>query len=466
VLDISLSSWSSTEYLLAIIILIAGTVLGSLAGLLLYSKARYRARQATQNLAASQTATALAESRLHDLQARYLALQQRFDEQSDQLLDVEKRYVELETRYHERLARIEQLKEFQQTATQELKLEFQALAQKIFNETGKGLAELNQTSLHGLLQPLQAQLLSFQKRANDIHAETLKGNASLGAEIRQLAEAGLQVEDQAKQLTQALRGDNKRLGNWGEVLLERSLTAAGLVKGEHYEVQPVYHTESSQRRQPDFVLLLPEGKQLIVDSKVSLVDYERAVSAANPDLARQAIDAHVRATRRHIDDLHAKNYSSLPGINDVGFVLMYMPLEPAYIAALEHSPDLYDYAWRKEVMLVSHTTFMPLTRMIATMWRTVKSQEQTRELSRQAAAIRQQTMTLSERLKRLGLTLGTVSRHYNDVVTAVAGQQGLHNKLARFANLSLIEPQELPTLQTLQADFRHQILPEATDDED
>src|SRR5699024_11353608 len=117
-------------------------------------------------------------------------------------------------------------------------------------------------------------------------------------------------------------------------------------------------------------------------------------------------------------------------------------------------------------MLVSHTTFMPMTRMIATMWRTVKSQEQARELSRQAAAIRQQTMTLSERLRRLGLTLGTVSRHYNEVVTAVAGQQGLHSKLARFANLSLIEPQELPTLQTLQADFRHQILPEAADDED
>src|SRR5699024_9344602 len=134
---------------------------------------------ATQNLAVSQTATTLAESRLNDLQAQHATLQQRFDEQSDQLLDVEKRYVELETRYQERLARIEQLKEFQQTATQELKLEFQALAQKVFKETGKGLAELNQTSLHGLLQPLQAQLLSFQKRANDIHAETLKGNASL-----------------------------------------------------------------------------------------------------------------------------------------------------------------------------------------------------------------------------------------------------------------------------------------------
>jgi len=447
-----------------IMLLIVGMLGGGVASTFLYSKVRARARQAEQQLSASQAAATLAQARLQDLEARHLLLQQRYEEQSDQLLDVEKRYVELETRYQERLARIEQLKEFQQTATRELRVEFQALAQKIFKETGQGLAELNQTSLHGLLQPLQAQLLSFQKRANDIHAETLKGNASLGAEIRQLAEAGLQVEDQAKQLTQALRGDNKRLGNWGEVLLERSLTAAGLIKGEHYEVQPVYYTASSQRRQPDFVLLLPEDKQLIVDSKVSLVDYERAVSATSPELAQQAIDAHVRATRRHIDDLQAKNYSALPGINDVGFVLMYMPLEPAYMAALEHSPELYDYAWRKGVMLVSHTTFMPMTRMIATMWRTVKSQEQARELSHQAAAIRQQTMVLSERLKRLGLTLGTVSRHYNDTVTAVAGQQGLHSKLVRFTDLSLIEPQELPTLQELQADFRHQILPEITDD--
>ncbi len=343
--------------------------------------------------------------------------------------------------------------DFQQVRTA-LNNEFRQMAGQVLDDKGKHFAATSQTSLEATLRPFREQIEAFQKRVNDIHAEALRENVALGTEIRRVSAMGLQIGEQADSLATALRGENKTLGNWGEVLLERCLQSAGLVRGEHYDSQPVFHDGQGQRQQPDFVIYLPDDRRIVLDSKVSLVDYDRSVSAEHENDAVAALDAHVRSVRQHIDDLDRKNYAALAGSRGPGFVLMYMPVEAAAIAAVRHRPDMIDYAWRKQVMLVSHSTLLPVLKIVADSWVTSRTHEQAQELARHAGDVWTQLLRVAERLKRLGVTLGTASRHYNDTVTAMAGQQGLAGKASRFAAMAAQGNQAPLELDELTADFQ------------
>src|SRR5690606_33064946 len=252
---------------------------------------------------------------------------------------------------------------------------------------------------------------------------------------------------------QALKGDKKTTGNWGEVLLERSLQLAGLIAGDHYQAQAAFRDEAGNRRQPDFLIRLPDGKHLIIDSKVSLVDYERAGAAEPAEAGEEALDAHVRAGCQHIDDLARKDYSALIGMKSPGFVLMYMPIEPAYIEAMRHDRALFDHGYRHNVVLVSHSTLMPVLRTVATLWMLARSNEQARALGDQAGGLYRQVEMVAARLQKLGHALGAAAAHYNGTVTAVAGQRGLYGKVGRFAELSAKAGRPLPALEPQHADF-------------
>ena len=296
---------------------------------------------------------------------------------------------------------------------------------------------------------LREQLDGFQKRIDHVHDEAVRGNAALAAQIGQVGDLGRQLGEQAESLAGALRGDNKLMGNWGEFQLERTLQMAGLEPGVHYRAQPSYVDAAGQRRQPDFVLDLPDGRHLVIDSKVSLLDYERAQAQTGPEARQQALEAHVRSVRRHIDDLASREYGHLEGMRSPGFVFLYMPVEAAYIEALRQAPELVDHAWRQQVALVSHTTLLPVLRTVAHVWTMVRSHEQAHELAGHAGELHRQVARVAERLKRLGAGLGAVSRHYNDVVTAVAGQQGLSARVSRFAQVSDRASRDLPVVEPL-----------------
>jgi DNA recombination protein RmuC len=203
---------------------------------------------------------------------------------------------------------------------------------------------------------------------------------------------------------------------------------------------------------------LPDDKHMVIDSKVSLVDYDRAVAADTDDDMKAALDAHVRAVRNHIDDLGRKDYSNLVGMRSPSFVLMFMPIEPAYMAALKHNRDLFDYGYQRNVVLVSHTTLMPILKTVANLWMVAQSNERAHELSARAGDIYNQIVVVAERLRRLGGTLDTVSRHYNETVTALAGQQGLYGKASRFNELSSKANKTMPDLEPLHADFESERL--------
>ena len=203
---------------------------------------------------------------------------------------------------------------------------------------------------------------------------------------------------------------------------------------------------------------MPDGKHLIIDSKVSLVDYERAVAADTPEARDAALDAHVRAVRHHIDDLARKDYTELIGMKSPGFVLMYMPIEPAYIEAVRHDRELFDHGYRHNVVLVSHSTLMPVLRTVATLWMLARSNEQAKALSDQAGGLYRQVEVVAGRLQKLGQALGAAATHYNSTVTAVAGQRGLYGKVGRFAELSAKAGRPLPPLEPQHTDFEVQRL--------
>ncbi|NWB97133.1 DNA recombination protein RmuC [Pseudomonas gingeri] len=342
-----------------------------------------------------------------------------------------------------------QLSDTRKSLTQE----FENLANKIFEEKGKTFTQTSQTSIDSMLKPFRDQIEGFQKRINDVHDASLQGNTSLNAEIKKVLDIGLQMSKEANNLTSALKGDSQQRGAWGEAQLRRTLEMSGLIEEAHYEVQSAFKDAEGKSKQTDYLIKIPDGKHIIIDSKVSLVPYDRAVSASTPEEYQLAMVEHVKSVRRHIDDLASKDYTNLVGMRSPSFVLMFMPIEPAYIEALKHNKDLFEYGYKKGIVLVSHTTLIPILRTVSNLWMIEHSNTEAREISEKAGEIYNQVCIVAERLSKLGGTLNTVSNHYNDTVKALAGKQGLYGKVERFNKLSAKVSKTLPQLEPTHMDF-------------
>lgn len=382
---------------------------------------------------------------------------------SAQLNTAQQALTQLETQRLERedrhLSQIAMLNETREN----LKKEFENLANRIFEDKGKNFTSANQASLEALLRPFREQITGFQNRINEVHSESLRGNTALEKEIQKVLEIGLEMNSQASNLTQALKGDKKTAGNWGEAQLERTLELAGLQAGEHFESQAVFKDDDGKRKLPDFVIKLPDGKSLIIDSKVSLIDYDRAIASETDELRTEALSAHAQAVRNHIDDLSSKDYVNLPGIGSPDFVLMFMPIEPAYIEAMKHNKDLFNYGYRKGVIMVSHTTLMPILRTVANLWMIEQGNREAKEISSRAGDIYNHVCLVAERLHKLGNTLKAASNHYNDTVKGLAGKQGLRGKVERFQQLSTRANKSMVELEPLHDDIESERLEFAAD---
>ena len=361
---------------------------------------------------------------------------------AQQLTALKTTLVEKERHFSEQQRTFEQSKE-------QLGVAFQNLANRILDEKSRSFSETNQNALETLLKPFREQIDGFQKRVNEIHSESLKGNAGLEAEIKKVLEIGLAMSQEANNLTSALKGEKKTLGNWGEVQLEKALQLAGLMKDVHYNAQAHYKDAEGNRNYPDFVVQLPDNKQLIIDSKMSLVAYENAVNAQDEAQANAFLREHVKALKQHIDDLSRKDYSNLIGIKSPNFVLMFIAVEPAYIEALKEDPALFGYGYERNVIMVSHTTLMPILRTVANLWRIERGNAEAKEIADRAGDIYNQICLVAERLGKLGNTLSSATNQYNSVVTALVGQQGLAGKAERFKDLSAKANKTLPNLEPL-----------------
>lgn len=390
----------------------------------------------------------LAESKqqLRDRAEAFAGLQQQFNTLSSEHTALQ---TTLQKREENFQAQMSQLADTRKSLTQE----FENLANKIFDEKGKTFTQTSQTSIDGMLKPFREQIEGFQKRINEVHDASLQGNTSLNAEIRKVLDIGMQMSKEANNLTSALKGDSQQRGAWGEAQLRRTLEMSGLVEDAHYEVQSAFKDADGRSKQTDYLIKLPDGKHIIIDSKVSLVAYDRAVAAESVEEQQLAMAEHVKAVRKHIDDLASKDYTNLVGMHSPDFVLMFMPIEPAYIEAMKHNKDLFEYGYKKHIVLVSHTTLIPILRTVSNLWMIERSNAEAREISEKAGDIYNQVCTVAERLAKLGGTLNTASNHYNNTVKALAGQQGLYGKVDRFSQLSAKVSKSLPALDPTHMDF-------------
>jgi DNA recombination protein RmuC len=349
---------------------------------------------------------------------------------------------------------MQQLSETKQSLTKE----FENLASKIFEEKGKTFTQTSQTSIDGMLKPFREQIEGFQKRVNDVHDDALKGNTSLNSEIKKVLDIGLQMSKEANNLTSALKGDSQQRGAWGEAQLQRTLEMSGLVQDTHFEAQSAFKDVEGKNKLTDYLIKLPDGKHIIIDSKVSLVAYDRAVGAETPEAYNLAMSEHIKSVRKHIDDLASKDYTNLVGMRSPNFVMMFMPIEPAYIEALKNNKDLFEYGYKKNIVLVSHTTLIPILRTVSNLWMMERSNTEAKEISEKAGDIFNQVCLVAERLTKLGGTLNTASNHYNNTVKALAGNQGLYGKVDRFNQLSVKVSKTLPVLEPAHMDFENERL--------
>ncbi len=351
----------------------------------------------------------------------------------------------------------QRLQQFEESKKQ-LKVEFENLAGKILDEKAKVLGQTSQSSIESLLKPFREQIEGFQKRVNDVHTESVKGNAALENEIKKVLEIGLKMGKDADNLTSALKGDSQKRGGWGEAQLERTLEMSGLVAGTHFEKQSAFKDADGRRKQTDYLINVPGGKQMIIDSKVSLVSYDKVVAADTPESEELALNEHANAVKRHIDDLSSKDYTNLIGVRSPDFVMMFMPIEPAYIEALKYEKDLFSYGYEKNIVLVSHTTLIPILRTVANLWMMERSNKEAREISEKAGDIFNQVCEVAIRLQKLGGSLGAAANHYNDTLKSLVGRQGLHGKVERFEQLSSKVSKTMPAIEPLHKDLDHEKL--------
>lgn len=397
--------------------------------------AQAQAESLNTQLTQSQQKLLRKEQEQQDLTAKFTALSQELTGLKTILSEKEKHFAEQQQN-------IEQSK-------QQLSAEFQNLANRILDEKSRSFNQTNQNALETLLKPFREQIEGFQKRVNEIHSESVKGNAGLEAEIKKVLDIGLNMSKEASNLTSALKGEKKTLGNWGEVQLERTLQLAGLEEGVNYRMQAHFKDDENKDKYPDAVLDLPDGKNLIIDSKMSLVAYESAVNS-DDEMARTGfMKEHLAALKNHINDLSKKDYSNLIGMKSPNFVLMFIAVEPAYIEALKADPALFNYGYERNVIMVSHTTLMPILRTVANLWRIERGNAEAKEIAEKAGDIYNQICLVAERLGKLGNTLSTVSNQYNSTVTALVGPKGLVGKVERFKALSAKANKEMPKLDVL-----------------
>jgi DNA recombination protein RmuC len=405
-------------------------------------------RQYRESVGEALTRGEIAKEAVEDLKGEIAALNEKL---SASLAREEGLKATLNVKETEHAAKIALLED----AKKVLKLEFEKAAQTLVSQGERTLASRNQESLDQLLKPLSEKIDGFQSRVNQVHTDLTGQNAVLKTQIKQLHDMGQVMSSEASNLTQALKGDKKLVGNWGEAQLERTLELAGLRRGEHYEAQQAFKGEDGQRLLPDFVIFLPQDKHIVIDSKVSLVDYERAITTDDEAVRTQSLAAHANAVKRHIDQLSDKDYANLAGLQSPDFVLMFMPVEPAYIEIMRANRELFNYGYKKNVILVSHTTLMPILRTVANLWMVERSNEEAREISDRAGDIFNAVCLVAERMESVGSSLSQTTRRYNDAVKSLVGRQGLHGKVDRFQTLSTRVSKSFPD--------NLDVLPEQTD---
>lgn len=401
----------TTWHVLAVV---GALVFGILAGWLVASSRAGRMGERASALAARGSEL---ESQILKLDGSLASERQKATELASSLATVRADHAHLVERLEGDAERMLEMQE-------RMKLEFENLAARLLEEKSTKFLEQNQLHLAALLTPLRERLGEFRERMETIHTEEEKSAAALGSQLKSLHDLNRQLAEEAGNLTTALKGQSKTQGTWGELVLERILEKCGLTKGTEYETQASFSDEDGTRRMPDVVIHLPEGKSLIIDAKVSLTAYERAVNAPSEAAKGEALREHVASLRRHVEELSRKDYPGLKSLRSPDFVLMFVPVEPALHLALQEDPALYGDAFEKNVVLVSSSTLLVALRAVESVWRHQKQTENAQEIARQAGNLHDAFILFTESLEEVGSRLDQAKAAFDLSLSRLATGRG------------------------------------------
>ena len=377
---------------------------------------------------AQQDAAALREK------TRYFdELQQQSLRKDEQLSVYAKDTTELKTRLEQERKNFAEQLALLQNAKAELAKEFENLANKIFESKQQQFSVNSKTLLDTTLDPLKLQLSEFRKKVEDVYEKENADRNRLSGQVLELQKQAQKIGEDAVNLAQALKGNTKTQGNWGEVVLERLLEESGLQKGREYDTQVNFTGSDGSRLMPDVIIHLPENKDIVVDAKCSLVDYERFCSAEDEVERKQYLNAHINSLRSHIKNLSIKDYEKLDGIKALDFVFIFIPIEAAFMIALQHEPGLYREAYDRHIILVSPTTLLATLRTVENIWRYEKQNKNAERIAKEAGALHDQFVMLLESLDAVGNSLNKAQEAY--AKTRDRLQSGRGNLVKRVADI-------------------------------
>ncbi|GEC73050.1 DNA recombination protein RmuC [Flavobacterium flevense] len=342
------------------------------------------------------------------------------NEKDSLAIQLSKKEVDFENLWERNKEQKDEVEKLQEKFTKE----FENLANKILDEKSNKFTEQNKENMKNILSPLQDKIQLFEKKVEDTHKESIDYHAALRQQIVGLQEMNLQMSKETLNLTKALKGDSKMQGNWGELVLERVLEKSGLEKGREYEVQQSFTSEDGNRVFPDVVINLPDGKKMIVDSKVSLTAYEKYINEEDDALKIIYLKEHVNSIRRHVEQLGNKSYQDLYQIESPDFVLLFIPIEPAFAIALNEDTTMYNKAFEKNIIIVTPATLLATLRTIDSMWTNQKQQENAFEIARQAGALYDKFEGFVADLIKIGKKIDETKTEYSGAMNKLVDGSG------------------------------------------
>lgn len=426
------------QLLYGLIGLLSGVLIG---GIVVWWLVQQRLSEKEVMLREGYTQIAVAQEKatvIPTLQQHIDQLEQEIRAQRETITSQEAELREVTTRFEENRVSAEDKQRLLLNSEQRLATQFENLAHRIFEQSGRKAEELNRQGLTHLLSPFREQLESFRKQVQEGFGQEARERHTLVYEIRQLQQLNVKMAQEAVNLTNALKGDNKIQGNWGETVLSRILESSGLREGHEFETQVSIRHEQGGRYQPDVIVHLPHGRDVVIDAKMSLIAYEKYFTSNDDNERKQALTAHVNSIRTHIRGLSVKDYHKLPGVTSLDYVLMFIPIEPAYLVAIGHSPDLLEEALKHNIMLVGPSTLLVALRTIASLWRYEYQSQNAQEIANRAAKMYDKLRLFVDDMQGLGNSIQKAQSSYLLAMKKLSeGRGNLINQAEGFKTLGV-----------------------------
>ena len=417
----------------SLIFLAAGLIIGVVIGWLV---ARIKKKSSADGATDLTIQLQLEMERAKKLYDEVQVLNRQLSEEREKVIHLTNQNATLKANYQNIQVRLEEQKGELSQLQQKFALEFKNLANEIFEEKSKKFTDQNKTNLHELLGPLGEKLNDFEKKVEQTNKESLERSTALREQILGLRELNDRMTKEASNLAKALKGDVKAQGNWGEIILERILEESGLEKNREYFVQETFHSEIGRRLRPDVIIKLPENKNLVVDSKVSLTAYEKYMSAEDESEKEAHLKAHLLSMRAHVKGLAEKNYHQLFDGGSLDYVLMFVPIESAFALMYQSGENLYNEAHEKSIIIVSPTTLIATLRTISSIWKHEYQNRNALEIARQGGALYDKFKAFVDDLMEVGRSLDKSKQQYSQAMNKlVDGKDNLIRKTERLKEL-------------------------------